>query len=481
MRSATVIRYVGMVVLLNAAFMFLSALVALFNGVDTSFFPLLMSFIITSVVGLFPLIFVPKESHLVAKEGYAVVVGSWIMSFLAGMLPYLIWGGEFTLINAWFETVSGYTTTGSTILTDIEALPKGLLFWRSCTHWIGGVGVVLFALVLLPSVGRTKMKISNFEISEMAKDNFRFTTRKLLKVIVSVYAGLTFVETILLWMAGMSFFDAITHSFSTIATGGLSTRNASIAHWDSLTIEMIVMVFMLLAGTHLGLLYSTIVGRRKNIFRSDVWRFLMVSISVSILFVSINLYTTDIYDSFWDALRYGAFQVVSFVSTTGFASADASAWPPFSVLLLIFLSMQCAMSGSTTGGLKVDRVVALYKAIRARVLKIQHPNAVIRVKLHGTTMENDVINFAVLFVAVYLLIMFVSTMVMALYGYDLLTSFTVSVATLGNVGPGFGLVNNMANFSFFPEGAKLWLTFVMLLGRLEIFGLLHIFLIRSWK
>ncbi len=481
MKSATVIRYVGMVVLLNAVFMLISALVALFNGVDTSFFPLLMSFIITSVVGAFPLIFVPKERRLVSKEGYAIVVSSWVMACVTGMLPYVIWGGEFTLINAFFESVSGFTTTGSTILTDVEVVPKGLLFWRAATHWIGGVGVVVFALVILPSVGMTKITLTSFEMSTLAKDNFQYNSKKLFKVIVFTYAGLTFLETLLLWGAGMTLFDAVCHSFSTIATGGLSTKNASIMHWDSPLIETIITVFMILAGTHLGLIYSSMMGSRKNMLRSEVWRYYIISMAVVSAFIIYNLISTNIYPNFWDAFRYGTFQVVSYTTTTGFASADASSWPPLSMLLMIFMSIQCAMAGSTTGGVKSDRILVIYKAIKARVLKIQHPNAVVRVKLNGRVQENDLVNFASILILVYVLALFASTIFLSFYHYDLLSSFSLSVAALGNVGPGFGIVNNMANFNFFPDSVKLWLSFLMLLGRLEIFGLIHIFLIRSWK
>lgn len=481
MKIATVIRYVGMVLLLNAAFMFLSAMVSLLDGFDTGFYPLLMSFIITSVIATFPLIFVPNEKALSAKEGYTIVIASWIMSCLVGMLPYVIWGGEFSFTDAWFESTSGFTTTGSTILTDIESIPKGLLFWRASTHWIGGVGVVLFALVILPSIGKTKMTLSSVEISNIAKDNFRFNSKKLFKIIFCVYVGLTILQAILLSFAGMTIFDAITQSFSTLATGGFSTKNQSIQYWDSVTIESIIMIFMFIAGTHLGLIYSTIIGKKNNMFRNEVWRYYAISIAVSSVFIAFNLLSNQIYPDFWTALRYSSFQVVSYSTTTGFASADAAMWPPFSMLLMMFLSIQCAMAGSTAGGMKVDRVMLLVKAIRARVLKIQHPNAIIRVKLGGIAQEDSAVNAAILLVAFYLLVLLVSTMVITLYNQDLLTSFSISVASQGNVGPGFGAVGNMTNLDFLPAGIKIWLTIVMLFGRLELFGLIHIFLIRSWK
>lgn len=481
MKIDVVLRYVGEVILLNAFFMFISALVSLFNGFDTGFYPLFLSFLITTLLGSFPLIFVAADRNLSAKEGYIIVIASWVMSCFAGMLPYVIWGGEFSVVNAWFESTSGFTTTGSTILNDVEALPKSLLFWRAATHWIGGVGVVLFALVILPSIGSTKMTLSSVELSTIAKDNFRYTTKKIVKIIIYVYVGLTFLETISLKIAGMDWFDSVCHSFSTMATGGFSTKNLSIMYYHNVWIEVVIMVFMIAAGLHFGLIYSTIRGKANNMLRSEVVRYYFFSIAVCGILVSANLLTSHLYDNFPDAIRYGLFQVISYNTTTGFASANDAFWPPFSMLLLIFLSIQCASAGSTTGGVKADRVLLFGKAIKARILKLQHPNAVIRIKMSGMPQEDSTVNAAVLLIAFYILTLFISTLVVTLWDYDLLTSFTVSVASLGNVGPGFGKVSNLSNMGFFPDTLKIWLSVVMLFGRLELFGLIHLFLIKSWK
>lgn len=481
MKIDVVLRYVGEVILLNAFFMFISALVSLFNGFDTGFYPLFLSFLITTLLGSFPLIFVAADRNLSAKEGYIIVIASWVMSCFAGMLPYVIWGGEFSVVNAWFESTSGFTTTGSTILNDVEALPKSLLFWRAATHWIGGVGVVLFALVILPSIGSTKMTLSSVELSTIAKDNFRYTTKKIVKIIVYVYVGLTLLETISLKIAGMDWFDSVCHSFSTMATGGFSTKNLSIMYYHNVWIEVVIMVFMIAAGLHFGLIYSTIRGKANNMLRSEVVRYYFFSIAVCGILVSANLLTSHLYDNFPDAIRYGLFQVISYNTTTGFASANDAFWPPFSMLLLIFLSIQCASAGSTTGGVKADRVLLFGKAIKARILKLQHPNAVIRIKMSGMPQEDSTVNAAVLLIAFYILTLFISTLVVTLWDYDLLTSFTVSVASLGNVGPGFGKVSNLSNMGFFPDTLKIWLSVVMLFGRLELFGLIHLFLIKSWK
>ena len=229
MRFNVVLRYMGLVLLLDAVFMLISAGISLLNNFDTGFYPLLLSFILTAVLGAFPLIFVEGGEQINNKEGYAIVVGAWIVSCMVGTFPYLLWGGEFDFVNSWFESVSGYTTTGSTILVDVEALPRGMLFWRSSTHLLGGVGVVMFALVILPALGRTKMTLSSVELSPLAKDNYRYRSQKIVQVLLTVYVGLVVAETILLKVAGMTWFDAVNHAFSTIATGGFRTRNLSIA------------------------------------------------------------------------------------------------------------------------------------------------------------------------------------------------------------------------------------------------------------
>lgn len=481
MNLGLIIRYVGLVMLLNAAFMLISAVISLFNGFDTGFYPLLLSFLITAIVGAFPLIFVPNATNLSNKESYVIVIMAWVMSCLLGMLPYLIWGGEFNFTNAWFESTSGFTTTGSTILNDVEALPKGLLFWRAATHWIGGVGVVLFAIVILPSMGRMKMSLTSAEMSMMAKDNFRYTTKKILQIIIVVYVGLTLCETIALMVVGMDWFDALTNSFSTVATGGFSTKNLSIMYYDSVVIEMVITFFMIVSGFHMGLVYATLRGKHNNLFRSEVTRFYLLSLAVSTILVSGSLLMNHNYTSFGEALRYGLFQVASYTTTTGFASTDNAFWPPLAMIVLIYCTIQCAMAGSSAGGVKADRVLLVFKAIKARVLKLQHPNAVIRIKQNGVTQDDGVVNAAILLVMIYMLSALVGTILLAAMNIDLLTSFTATIASLSNVGPGFGQVSNLANFGGLPDAAKWLLSILMLFGRLEFFGFIHIFMLRSWK
>ena len=481
MRFNVILRYMGLVLLLDAAFMLISAGISMLNHFDTGFYPLLLSFILTAVLGAFPLIFVEGGQQINNKEGYAIVVGAWIVSCIVGTFPYLLWGGEFDFVNSWFESVSGYTTTGSTILNDVEALPRGMLFWRSSTHLLGGVGVVMFALVILPALGRTKMTLSNVELSPLAKDNYRYRSQKTVQVLLTVYVGFVVAATILLKMAGMTWFDAVNHAFSTVSTGGFSTRNLSIAYYDSYWIELILIVFMLLSSIHFGVIFATLTGKTNNIFRTEVSRYYILSLVIGSLLIAVSLWVADMYPSFLSALRYSAFQLVTVTSTTGFATADSTLWTPFAITILLFFSFQCGCAGSTAGGIKADRILLAGKVLKARIRQQQHPNAILRIKLNNALQENELIQSAMIFIVAYLMIVMIGTLVNTFFGVDLMTSFSVSFASMGNIGPGFGEVGSMNNYASLPDAVKLNATLIMLLGRLEIFGFIQLFLIKWWK
>lgn len=481
MRLYIVLRYIGLILALNAIFMLLSACVSILNGMDSAFYPLLQSFVLTVILGLFPLIFVPKSQQISNTEGYGIVVGSWLMACLVGMLPYVLWGGEFTLINAWFESVSGFTTTGASILNDVEALPKGLLFWRASTHWLGGVGVVMFVLIVLPSMGSTKMRLSNVELSSMAKDNFRYQTKKILQILLVVYVGLTAAETLLLRIAGMGWFDAVCNSFSTIATGGFCTKNASIAAYNSVSIEIIIMFFMMISGLHFGLIFGTLTGKNNNIFRSEISRYYVLSLLIGGCVIAADLWINGYYPNFWTSLRYGLFEMISVSTTTGFATVDTSVWSPLSIILLMLFTIQCACAGSTAGGIKCDRMLLSFKAIKAMMIQRQHPNAIIRVKMNGVIQENHTVNMAMLFIIVYLILVGAGTVIFCAFNIDLETSFGMTISSMANAGSGFGEVGSMDNYHNVPTLAKAINTILMLLGRLEIFGFLQLFLINRWK
>ena len=303
MNISVISRYLGIALLANCVFMFLSAGVSALNGFDTAFVPLAISGIITFAAGIFPMIFVRENHAPTIKEGFFIIILAWFLSCIFAMLPYLMWGGEYTLVNAFFESVSGLTTTGATILTDVEALPKGLLFWRSSTHFIGGLGIVVFILLVLPEMSSVRFRLSKMEASEVSREDFKFRSKDKVYVILSVYMILVAANTLALWIAGMSFFDAVNHAFSTVATGGFSTKNASIAAYDSLAIELITEFFMIISAIHFGMLYMLIFNRSLRIFRSPVVRYYLMTIFISTIAISLNLVASGTYESFPDALR----------------------------------------------------------------------------------------------------------------------------------------------------------------------------------
>jgi trk system potassium uptake protein TrkH len=456
--------------------MLLSALVSVFDGIGSDFFPLLLSAFITFTVGCFPFIFVPKNPNLNNKEINIFVVLAWVISCVFGILPYVLWGGEFNVANAWFESVSGFTTTGATILNDIEILPRGLLFWRSATHFIGGIGIVLFAVIVLQSQYTTRMRLTNAEVSLLAKDNFHFKAQHLLRVIVSVYIGLTVILTGFLVLFGMSFFDAINHAFSTVATGGFSTKNASIASFNSIPIGIIIIIFMIISGMHFGIIYSTITGRPKAMFHSPVIRFYLATMGIGAIIVTINLLVNGNYSNFFDAIYNSIFQVVAISSTTGFASADTTIWHPAAICILIYFSIQCACAGSTSGGIKVDRIYILWRSIVAQLKIRQHPNAVVSVRSANHIIEEKRVSSAMTYISLYLFITFVATLILSAFNIDLLSGFTTSLSFMGNVGPGMGQYGSLGNYATLPEIVKFTYPIFMLLGRLEIYALFLLFL-----
>ena len=470
-----------MVLQFIAAFMLVSAVVSMLNNYDSAFYPLLLSSFLTALMGLFPLIFAEKAEDVKIKEGYAIVVGSWLVACIVGMFPYLIWGGEFTAINAWFESVSGFTTTGSSILNDIEFLPRGMLFWRSASAWIGGVGVVMFALVILPSMGRSRHMLSNVELSTIAKDNFHYRSRVIIRILTMVYVGLTAVTTLSLKLAGMTWFDSATQAMSACATCGFSTKNLSVGFWDSPVIEFILIIAMTLSAIHFGILYASMTGRRNNIFRSEVVRTFIGMMALVALVISFSLLAEGTYDTWGESIRHSVFQVVSVTTTSGFATADTNTWTPLAIMLLIFVSVVCGCAGSTSGGMKVDRMLIAAKVIRNRMKVQLHPNAVMRIKVDSAVQDEGVLSLVMTFIVAYIMVTLLGTIVYTMFGLDVITSLTASIACLSNVGPGFGEVGSMSNFADLPALLKFNSTVLMLVGRLEIFGFIQLLFIRSWR
>ncbi len=463
---------VGKALLVSALFMFLSIIVSVIDGRDSAFGPLCISFVITLLFGSFPFIFVHGKQALSLKDGILTIVLSWLLSFIFGMLPYVLYGGEFTLINAWFESVSGYTTTGSTILNDIEALPRSLLFWRSSTHYIGGLGVVVFILLVMPDASPYRLRLTNMEMSTLSKEGYKYKSSKVVFVITVVYASLTVATLLSLWAAGMPFFDALNHAFSIAATGGFSTKNMSIGAFNSQLINLIVLFFMALCAMHFGLIYAVAATRSFKPMNNTVVRYYFGSIAVMAVIIMISLMYQGGYESWGKAAMDASFTVVSYMSTAGFAICDNSTWPWLAGIVLLFASFQCGCAGSTTGGIKVDRIVISLNAITNEIKRRLHPTSVINIRLSGQHLANSAVSAVLMYMVVYILVVFISILAVMLCGSDTAEAISGVIASVGSVGPGLGEVGCMDNYSGQPAMAKFIFTFDMFLGRVEIYPIL---------
>lgn len=478
-RSKAVVKYLGYILQFNAVFLFISAAISFAEG-ENSLNTLLASAVSSTVVGLIPHFLIGKTGGINFQEGLVISVLGWITVCITGMIPYYLWGGEFTLANALFESVSGYTTTGASILEDVEALPKGLLFWRSSTSFIGGIGIILFVLLVLPEKRGAISSFYRVEISNLSKMSFTTRGKHVTRIIAAVYLSLIVALTILLQVFGMSFFDAVCHSFTTVATSGFSTKNLSIAFYDNIGIELVILFFMLISSMHFGLIYATATRSKRNIFTSRVIRMYVLVMFAGVLAVTFQLTRENMYD-FWVALRHAAFQVVSLASTTGYATVDTAGWPLFSITLLLYFSIQCGMVGSTAGGIKFDRVYLFFVSLRNQLRLILHPNGVYAVKMNGKTVEHAIELQIMVFIILYLLTLLITALLLTMMGIDGTTSFSASIATLGNVGPGFGTVSSLGNYAHLPDATKYILSANMLLGRLEIMNVLALLMILVGK
>ena len=463
---------VGKALLISALFMFISLMISIYEGMDSAFTPLLISLIITSIVGAFPFIFVKGAIPLSLKDGFITIFLAWLLSFVFGMLPYVLWGGEFTIINAWFESVSGYTTTGSTILNDIEALPRSLLFWRSSTHYIGGLGVVVFLLMVMPSASPYRLKLTNMELSSLSKEGYKYNSSKVVWVITTVYLGLTVTSCLALWAAGMPFFDAINHAFSIAATGGFSTRNLSIGYFQSDLINFIAMILMTVSAMHFGLIYAVFVTRTLKPMKNPVVIYYLGSIVVMSLVISLSLIGEGGYDSWWKALLDSSFNIVSYMTTTGFAICDNSTWPVLAGMVLMLAAVQCGCSGSTTGGLKVDRVLIVFKAFGNELRRRLHPSSVSQVKMGGHYLQDNIVGSVFMYIVMYLVVIFLSIIAVMLSGSEPLEAVSGVISSVGSVGPGLGDIASLDNYSAQPVMSKVIFTLDMFLGRMEIFPIL---------
>lgn len=474
MNVKVISRNVGYALLVSALFMFLSILVSVANGNDSALAALLISFTITFTVGIFPFIFVRKSAAITLKDGYMIIALSWLLSFIFGMLPYALWGGPFTIINAWFESVSGFTTTGSTILDNVEALPNSLLFWRSSTHFIGGLGVVVFLLLIIPSSSQMRLRLTTLELSSLSKREYRSGANKTVYIFTYVYFGLTAASFLLYVMAGMSPFDAINHAMSVVATGGFSTRNLSIGAYNSVPVDLITMLFMLLSSIHFGMVFVAIATRSLKPFRNEIFKFYIWSLVVTSVVVAMSLKVHGIEKSWGDALLSGSFHILSSASTTGFSIADNSVWPVLPSAMLVFVGIWCGMAGSTSGGVKSDRALLLCKEVKYQLRMALHPASVNEIRVNGRVVRQDDVAPHILYIALYFMVVIISVSVCLVLNPDNGNALTAILTSLSNVGLSIGELGSAYSFNAEPAAAKFIYTIDMFLGRVEIYPILAV-------
>ncbi len=449
---------------------------------DQSVRPLLLSIAITVSCGAVSFFFFRKHrtAYISQREGMAIVALGWTAVGLFGALPFYLSGPHWSFVNALFESMSGFTTTGASILTDIEALPKGLLMWRSFIQWLGGMGIIVLSIAILPFLGVGGMQLYKAEVPSPVPDKLKPRIRDTAMVLWKVYALFSLAEVVLLMLGGMSFFDALCHAFTTMPTGGFSTWNTSVAHFDSLYIDMVFIFFMIVAGINFSLHYQFLRGRTLVFWKDAECRFFLLAVLLLVMVVTFDIWG-PVYDSLAAALRYGAFQIVSIVTTTGYATADYEQWPAMSQVILLACMFLGASAGSTGGGMKCLRIMLCFKYCYRELFSLVHPRAVTAIKISGHTVSEDVMRSVLGFLALYIALFGLAAVLLAGMGTDFVTAFGAVAATIGNIGPGFGTVGPMENYTALPMLGKWLLIWCMLLGRLEIFTVLILLVPEFWR
>jgi len=470
MKAAVILRYCGISLLGVSLLMMVSAAVAFHERSEAALVPLLYAGTVTAIVGAFPLIFVPKQKSIGTREGYFIVTFSWVSACLFGALPYLMYGGEFTPVNAFFESVSGFTTTGASILTDIEALPKGLLFWRIASAWIGGIGIVTLVSMVTSSKNDQQSVLASAESSDLARGYYSGRKKGFVRMMITIYLGITAFSTIGLKAAGMCWFDAVTHAMSACSTCGFSTRNESIAAFGSQGIEAVLIISMLLGGTNFTLLNTAVLRRSPRVlFRSEIWRTFLLGVLAASSVMAVDLLLEGTCRSVGEAVRLSLFQIASISTTTGFATADTNTWPALSITVICLCSFICGCTGSTSGGIKVDRMLLAAKGMRTKLRTLANPSQVVGIRIDGRTSKPGEMENACLFILFYLALTVLGGFINTLGGMDLRSGLSAAFACTGNVGPGFGSVGSMGNYAGLPDTLKVSSMVLMLLGRLEIY------------
>lgn len=451
--------------------------------------------IITIFLGLLLYFFnKPTSTNIQKKEGYLIVTLGWLTLSFTGMLPYLFTGAIPNITDAFFETLSGYSTTGSSILTDIESMPKGILFWRSATHWIGGMGIIVLTIAILPLLGIGGMQLFMAEAPGPSADKLHPRITDTAKRLWLIYVTLTLAEFFLLKVAGMTWFDAINHAMATVSTGGFSTKNASLSHWNGMPmVQYIVIFFMFVAGTNFVLTYFALKGKVRKVIESEEFRYYFLGVLsiatiiaiIIIFFQDETLQTTIAHPAVLgkteSAIRHALFQVISVVTTTGFVTADFTMWSFFATGIFFALFFLGGSAGSTSGGIKVMRHIVMLKNSFLEFKKTLHPNAIIPVRYNGKSVSQNIVFNILSFFVIYMLIFIISSVILTLLGLDFMSALGAAASSLGNIGPAIGSVSPVDNFSHLSVGAKWFCSFLMLIGRLELFTVLILFTPFFWR
>lgn len=492
LNTRIIIHIMGLLLLCNGSFMLLAALA---SGIykDGVTMDIMLAAIVTMLFGMMAMFYTRgHKKEVKKKEGYIVVTFGWIVMSISGMLPYLFSGAIPSITDAFFETMSGYTTTGASILDDIEALPEGVLLWRSLTHWIGGMGIIVLAIAILPLLGIGGMQLFAAEAPGPGGDKLHPRITDTAKRLWLIYFGYTILETLLLKFAGMSFFDAINHALATMSTGGFSTKNASLAFWnDQPIIQYIVILFMFLAGSNFVLSYFALTGKVRRIFKDEEFKYYFGFLVFSTIVVALGIYfradvlVSDyhpmVFGEVESAFRHGLFQVVAVITTTGFVSADFTSWTPFLTVLFFGLMFLGGSAGSTAGGIKVMRHLLIIKNGIMEFKRTLHPNAIIPVRYNQKTVSEHIVYNIIAFFVLYMLLFIIGSLVLGFLGLDFVSAVGGSASSLGNVGPALGSLNPVSNYNGLPAAGKWWCSFLMLLGRLELFTVLIVLTPYFWK
>ena len=484
---------IGILLLFNGGLMLLATLASWIMKDGVTYEMTISAFFVMTLGGFMMLLSRNHEPHIQKREGYLIVTFGWVLMTVTGMTPFIITDSIQDMPSVFFETMSGYTATGSTILKDIESLPAGILFWRSMTHWIGGMGIIVLAIAILPLLGIGGMQLFSAEAPGPNSDKLHPRITDTAKRLWLIYVSYTLAETLLLSLAGMSFFDSLNHAMSTMASGGFSTKNASLAHWNHLPwVHYIIIVFMFLAGTNFVLSYFAFTGKIKKIFQDDefltfakfIFVFSMIVFAVLVTQVDLTKESFEhpqVWGKVESSLRHSIFQVLAIVTTTGFVTADYTAWTPFMTIFFFGLMFLGGSAGSTSGGIKVVRHLLMIKSGFLEFKRALHPNAIIPSRYNGKVVSKEIIGNILGFFILYMISFIIGSLVFGLMGLDFKNAVGVAASSLGNVGPAIGNFGPESNFSELPSLGKYWSSFLMLMGRLELFTVLILFTPFFWK